>query len=56
MEFEELLDLLVCPKCKGGLERQLDGENGWLICRKCGLKFPVKDGIPDMLLEDAGKI
>lgn len=49
---KRLLDVLVCPGCKGDLEYRTEGEE-MLICRKCELGFPVKDGIPVMLLEDA---
>lgn len=50
-----LLDLLVCPVCKGPLEHlrppiQAETE---LICRADGLAFPVRDGIPVMLEQEA---
>ena len=45
----ELLSILACPKCKGSVKL----ERKFLICRKCKLAFPVIEGIPDMLLEDA---
>ena len=52
---KDILDILVCPKCKGPLE--YDRKENKLICKRCGLKFPVLEGdIPDMLLEDAEKI
>ncbi len=52
---KELLDVLVCPKCKGKLEYRED-ENA-LICHNCKLKFKILEGgIPDMLLEDAEQI
>lgn len=47
----ELLDILVCPQCKQNLA-QVEGGQG-LLCRKCQLKFPVRDGIPIMLTEEA---
>lgn len=47
----ELLELLVCPKCKGTLEyRESQSE---LVCRKCELRYPVRDGIPIMLIDEA---
>jgi uncharacterized protein len=48
---KELLDILVCPKCKGdlGLTKEEDG----LICKICELKYPVKDDIPIMLIDEA---
>lgn len=50
---KELLDILACPKCKGDLE--YDKENNKLICKKCRLKYQVKDDIPIMLIDEAEK-
>lgn len=47
---KELLEILVCPQCKGDLV--LKDEEG-LICRNCRLLYPVEDGIPVMLIEEA---
>lgn len=47
-----LFDVLVCPLCKGKLERQ--GEQ--LICKQDKLAFPVRDGIPVMLESEATPI
>ena len=51
----ELLRILVCPKCKGELEVQRDGEGveQSLDCPDCRLSYPVEDGIPVMLVEEA---
>ena len=49
---QRLLDILVCPACKGDLEYVTEGEE-MLICGKCKLGYPVKEGIPVMLAEDA---
>ncbi len=51
----ELLEILVCPKCKGELEvrRAADGEERSLDCAACKLAYPVEDGIPVMLVEEA---
>ncbi len=51
---QELLDILVCPKCKGVLEYDKDKEE--LICRKCKLVYPIKDDIPIMLIDEARKL
>lgn len=51
---KELLDILVCPKCKGALEETESGDG--LICRACSLKYPVRDDIPVMLVDEAEKI
>ena len=50
---KELLEILACPKCKGDLEYDL--ENNYLICHNCHLKYPIKDDIPVMLIEEAEK-
>jgi uncharacterized protein YbaR (Trm112 family) len=43
--------LLACPKCKGTVESQDD--DMFLACRACRLKYPVIEGIPLMLIEEA---
>ncbi len=48
---KELLDILVCPKCKGDLE--LTEKEDGLDCKPCALKYPVKDDIPIMLIDEA---
>ena len=49
-----LLDILVCPLCKGPLVyRKAEGE---LICKADRLAFPIRDGIPVMLEEEARKL
>lgn len=48
---KELVDILVCPKCKGGLEL-LSGETG-LKCDACKVIYPIKDEIPIMLADEA---
>ncbi|MFQ5352912.1 MAG: Trm112 family protein [Candidatus Binatia bacterium] len=48
---DELLDLLVCPRCHGRL--RLSGDQTWLDCEACRLRFPVEDDIPVMLVEKA---
>ena len=45
----KLLELLVCPDCHGELIEQGDV----LICQQCGLHYPVRDGVPIMLIEEA---
>ena len=47
----ELLEILVCPKCKGDLEYRTDPER--LVCHACRLVYPVEDGIPVMLIDEA---
>ena len=50
----DFLALLACPRCKGDIQ-PMDDES-YLVCRACRLKYPVVDGIPLMLVEDAGKL
>ncbi|SBT09901.1 conserved hypothetical protein [Candidatus Accumulibacter aalborgensis] len=46
-----LLDILVCPICKANLEyRKAEAE---LVCKPCRLAFPIRDGIPIMLQDEA---
>ncbi len=47
----ELLEILVCPKCKGDLEHRPDEQV--LICRVCRLAYPIEDDIPVMLIDEA---
>jgi len=49
-----LLEILVCPLTKGPLD--YDREANELISRKAGLAYPVRDGIPIMLPEEARKL
>ncbi|MFP4472273.1 MAG: Trm112 family protein [Candidatus Omnitrophota bacterium] len=46
---KELLEILACPSCQGSLQEQADH----LRCRQCGLRYPVKEGIPVLLVEEA---
>lgn len=46
-----LLNLLVCPVCKGQLT--YDEQNSTLDCGVCRLHFPVREGIPVLLVEEA---
>ena len=47
-----LMELLVCPACKGDLVQQTASPPG-LGCPACRLNFPIEDGIPVMLLDQA---
>ncbi|MCU0832747.1 MAG: Trm112 family protein [Rhizobiaceae bacterium] len=50
----KMLELLVCPLTKGPLDLDEDGE--WLTSRKAKLRFPVRDGIPILLADEAQPI
>lgn len=46
---KELLKILACPLCKTDLK--LEGDR--IVCSKCARRYPVKDGIPIMLIDEA---
>lgn len=50
----KLLEILVCPVCKGPLLYKKPEQE--LVCRPCRLAYPVKDGIPVMLEDEARKL
>ena len=50
----KLLEILVCPVTRGDLE--YNKEKNELISRQAGLAYPIRDGIPIMLEEEARKI
>ena len=54
---KELMDILACPMCKGDLELSVEEEEegkgeivkGSLYCQKCDQRYPIEDGIPNLL-------
>ncbi len=50
----KLIEILACPVCKGTLQRIPD--TGELLCRADRLAYPVRDGIPVMLEEEARRL
>ena len=50
----QLLAILVCPRCKGELENR-ETESS-LVCPACRLRYPVRDGIPIMLIDEASPL
>lgn len=50
----ELLAVLACPGCRGEV-RLLEDESG-LVCPACRLKYPVRDDIPVMLVDEAENV
>lgn len=50
----KLLQILVCPVCKGPLVYQKTARE--LICKPCRLAYPVRDDIPVMLEDDARRL
>ena len=51
---KKLLDLLACPVCKGVLVYRKEPEE--LVCRGDRLAYPVRDGIPVMLVDEAREV
>jgi uncharacterized protein YbaR (Trm112 family) len=49
----ELLEILVCPNDRGELDH-IEAESV-LVCRSCGYRYPIRDGIPVMLIDEAEK-
>ena len=54
MVNQELLDILVCPACKTKVELLRET---WLVCQnpECRRKYPIRDDIPVMLVEEGSK-
>ena len=50
---KELLDILVCPNCRGEVEYREPEQV--IVCLECGYRYPVRDGIPVMLVDEAEK-
>ncbi len=48
---EQLLEILVCPKCKGDIH--LTEKKDGLVCEACRLVYEIRDDIPIMLIDEA---
>lgn len=48
---KDLLDILACPQCKGGVTYLPAAQE--IVCEACRLGFPVRDDIPVMLIDEA---
>ncbi len=65
MVSQDLLEILRCPACVSGPTRRPGNDpgrlelvnNAWLVCQEegCGRKYPIKDDIPVMLIEEGDK-
>jgi uncharacterized protein YbaR (Trm112 family) len=49
----QLLEILVCPNDRGDVDYHEDEQV--IVCRTCGYRYPVRDGIPVMLIDEAQK-
>lgn len=47
----QLLEILACPKCKGEFDYR-EAEQS-LVCPRCRLRYPIRDDIPIMLIDEA---
>jgi uncharacterized protein YbaR (Trm112 family) len=54
MLSRELLEILVCPACKGDLDYEPDAQR--LVCPACRLAYAIKDDIPIMLVDEAQRL
>lgn len=52
---KKLLEILACPACKGNIKYQEKEESIYCQDKSCGLIYPVRDGIPVMLIDEATK-
>ena len=58
---KDLMDILACPMCKGDLQLTIDEQDGdeivrgSLFCAKCDERYPIDDGIPNLLPPDLRK-
>lgn len=53
MISKELLDILACPACEDRPPVRLSDDENYLVCDQCGRHYPIKDGIPVMLVDEA---
>ncbi len=47
----KLLEILACPACLGDVQLK----DNFVVCVKCGRKYPIKNGIPVLLADQAEK-
>jgi len=50
---EKLLEILACPLCKTEVKLKKKEEQEYLVCVKCKRMYPIREGIPIMLIEEA---
>jgi len=67
MVSQDLLDILRCPYCVTNPDRMdeedrqsvglldLERDGAWLVCRDCARKYPIRDDIPVMLIDEGDK-
>lgn len=50
---KELLEILACPLCKTEVRYEKQGGAEFLVCDSCSRRYPIRDNIPVMLVEEA---
>lgn len=56
MVSKELLEILRCPACVREKEGLLEYyQENWLICQDCGRKYPIREDIPVMLIDEGDR-
>jgi hypothetical protein len=56
MVSQTLLEILRCPACVREKEGLLEYyQESWLICQDCGRKYPIREDIPVMLIDEGSK-
>ncbi len=56
MVSQELIEILRCPACVRDTEGLLEYyQESWFICQDCSRKYPVRDDIPVMLIDEGDK-
>lgn len=48
---KELIKILACPACKEDVK--LSDDEKWIVCVNCKRKYPIKDNIPIMIIDEA---
>ena len=51
--YKDILDILACPKCRGSLGIVENRTGSGLECAACAVVYPVREGIPVLLVEEA---
>jgi hypothetical protein len=49
----DLLEILACPACRGEVREETGADGDRIACTACGRRYPVRDGIPILLVDEA---